>query len=71
MAIGRGGHSRTLLQLLSPQGRLLALDRDSEAVAEGERLAREDGRFSIKHADFAQLTNILDHEGWDQVNGML
>jgi 16S rRNA (cytosine1402-N4)-methyltransferase len=67
---GRGGHSRTLLQQLSPQGRLLALDRDLEAVAEGERLAREDSRFSIKHADFAQLASILDHEGWNQVNGI-
>jgi len=67
---GRGGHSRALLQLLSPQGRLLALDRDPEAIAEGERLAREDDRFSIKHADFAQLASILDHEGWKQVNGV-
>jgi 16S rRNA (cytosine1402-N4)-methyltransferase len=67
---GRGGHSRALLQLLSPQGRLLALDRDPEAVAEGERLAREDCRFSIRHADFARLAHILDCQGWSQVSGI-
>ena len=67
---GRGGHSRALLRLLSPQGRLLALDRDPEAIAEGERLACEDSRFFIKHADFARLADILEHEGWRQVNGI-
>ncbi len=67
---GRGGHSRALLQLLSSQGRLLALDRDPEAVTEGECLALEDDRFSIRHADFAQLSDILEQQGWGQVNGI-
>ncbi len=58
------------MQLLSPQGRLLALDRDPEAVAEGQSLARQDSRFCIQHADFAQLADILEYEGWNQVNGI-
>ena len=36
---GRGGHSRLILSALSPQGRLLAFDKDPQAVAEGQRLA--------------------------------
>lgn len=67
---GRGGHSRQLLARLSEKGRLLAIDRDPEAVAEGERLAAEDSRFTIMHADFAQLGDILDEKEWFQVSGV-
>jgi len=67
---GRGGHSRALLSHLSEQGRLLGLDRDPEAVAEGERLAKEDSRFSIIHSDFGHLEDALADMGWEQVNGI-
>ena len=67
---GRGGHSRQLLALLSEKGRLLAIDRDPEAIAEGERLAAEDARFSIVHSDFARLGDTLDAKGWQQVTGI-
>ena len=55
---GRGGHSRLILSALSPQGRLLAFDKDPQAVAEGQRLAAQDPRFSIRHAGFAQLADM-------------
>ncbi len=55
---GRGGHSRAILEALGPQGRLIALDRDPQAVAEGQRIA--DPRFSISHASFSALGEILD-----------
>jgi len=67
---GRGGHSRALLARLSDKGRLLAIDRDPEAVAAGEALAKEDARFTIRHSDFAQLENSLANEGWEQVTGI-
>jgi len=67
---GRGGHSRALLDRLSDKGRLLAIDRDPEAVAAGEKLANEDVRFIIRHSDFAQLENRLENEGWNQVTGI-
>jgi len=67
---GRGGHSRALLARLSDKGRLLAFDRDSEAVAAGEKLARQDGRFIIRHSDFAQLEKTLESEDWEQVTGI-
>ncbi|AEG92046.1 Candidate S-adenosyl-methyltransferase (division cell wall cluster) [Ramlibacter tataouinensis TTB310] len=53
---GRGGHSRRLLQRLSPQGRLLAFDKDPEAVAEAGRI--QDPRFSIRHQGFARLGEL-------------
>ena len=66
---GRGGHSRAILSALGPQGRLVALDRDPQAVAEGQAIA--DPRFSIFHAHFSQLGEVLDESGIALVNGAL
>ncbi len=52
---GRGGHSRAILAALAEGGRLIAFDKDPEAVAEGERLAAEDPRFAIIHGSFVNL----------------
>jgi len=67
---GRGGHTRALLERLSPEGRLLGLDRDPEAILEGERLAAQDNRFTIQHRAFADLDAALDAAGWPQVQGV-
>jgi len=53
---GRGGHARRILERLGPQGRLLAFDKDPEAVAEAGRIA--DARFSIRHEGFAGLGTL-------------
>ena len=44
---GRGGHSRLLLRMLGPDGRLLGFDKDPMAIATGQALAAEDGRFVV------------------------
>ncbi|WP_028877085.1 16S rRNA (cytosine(1402)-N(4))-methyltransferase RsmH [Teredinibacter turnerae] len=54
---GRGGHSRAVLQKLSPQGRLLAFDKDPEAVAYGRELAGSDNRFSMVHDSFVNMAS--------------
>ncbi len=53
---GRGGHSRALLQRLGPQGRLVAYDKDPEAVQEAARIT--DPRFSIRHAGFRSIGEL-------------
>jgi 16S rRNA (cytosine1402-N4)-methyltransferase len=53
---GRGGHSRLILLRLSPQGRLIAFDKDPQAVAESAAIA--DPRFSIRHEGFAHLGDL-------------
>ncbi len=70
---GRGGHSRLLLSRLSPRGRLVALDRDPEAVAAAATGATrvDDPRFSIHHANFAQMGEVLAALGVDRVQGVL
>ena len=52
---GRGGHSRLILQNLGPDGRLLGFDKDPQAIATGQSLAAEDGRFVIVQRSFAEL----------------
>lgn len=53
---GRGGHSRAILERLSEAGRLIAFDKDAEAVAEAARI--EDARFSIRHQSFDRLGEL-------------
>lgn len=70
---GRGGHSRLLLQRLGPRGRLLAVDRDPQAVAAATTGATRvsDPRFSIHHTSFGQLVPTLAALGVTEVNGLL
>lgn len=67
---GRGGHTKALLARLSGKGRILALDRDPQAIAEGERLAAADARLYIRHRPFADLGAVLDEVGWDVIHGV-
>ncbi len=53
---GRGGHSRLILDRLGPQGKLIAFDKDPDAVAEASRIT--DARFSIRHQGFASLGEL-------------
>ena len=68
---GRGGHSRALLARLSPAGRLVAFDKDPEAVAVGQALAAEDARFAIVHESFADMAEALAALGIHQLDGVL
>jgi len=53
---GRGGHTRRLLERLAPEARLIAFDKDAEAVAEAARIT--DARFSIRHQGFKDLGEL-------------
>jgi 16S rRNA (cytosine1402-N4)-methyltransferase len=66
---GRGGHSRLILQQLGPQGRLIAFDRDPEAVKSAQAI--HDPRFQIIHAPFSELTARLAQMGVTQIDGLL
>lgn len=60
---GRGGHSRAILRRLSARGRLIACDRDPEAIALAHRLAAEDPRFSAVQGRFGALGETLAELG--------
>jgi 16S rRNA (cytosine1402-N4)-methyltransferase len=53
---GRGGHSGLILSRLSAGGRLVAFDKDPEAVAQAARIT--DARFSIRHQGFSHLGEL-------------
>jgi 16S rRNA (cytosine1402-N4)-methyltransferase len=66
---GRGGHSRALLARLAPQGRVVAFDKDPQAVAAAAAIA--DARFTGVHASFASMRERLGAMGISEVHGVL
>jgi 16S rRNA (cytosine1402-N4)-methyltransferase len=63
---GRGGHTAAILQRLSAAGRLLAVDRDPEAVAEARRRFGEDARFAIAQGSFGRLREVAAEAGFER-----
>ncbi len=60
---GRGGHSSALLQELGSEGRLLALDRDIEAVESAvAKHLLSDSRFAIQHCCFSNLVDAVQQQ---------
>ncbi|RJG05041.1 16S rRNA (cytosine(1402)-N(4))-methyltransferase RsmH [Noviherbaspirillum cavernae] len=66
---GRGGHSRRILECLSARGRLIAFDKDPQAIATAAAIA--DSRFEIVHDSFATMAEALAARGVAQVDGVL
>ncbi len=66
---GRGGHSRLILARLGRAGRLIALDRDPQAVVAGREIG--DGRFRILHGRFSRIAELLTGAGVARVDGIL
>jgi 16S rRNA (cytosine1402-N4)-methyltransferase len=61
---GRGGHSRAILDALGEHGRLLALDKDPDAVVSADaRELAQDPRFEIEHASYAELRQQIEKRG--------
>lgn len=62
---GRGGHARAVLSRLGPDGRLLLMDRDPQAIATAQAEFAADPRVSIRHANFSSMAE------WDETAGGL
>ncbi|QDF65675.1 16S rRNA (cytosine(1402)-N(4))-methyltransferase RsmH [Shewanella sp. SNU WT4] len=68
---GRGGHSAQILSRLGPNGRLIAIDRDPQAIAAAQRFA-DDKRFQIVHGGFGQLADYVAELGLTgKIDGIL
>ena len=69
--LGLGGHSEAILTS-SPDTRVLGLDRDREAIRlASARLARFGTRFRAAHANFREISRILDEAGEKEASGVL
>ncbi len=69
---GRGGHAEAILTRLNDHGRLLALDRDPQAVQEARRRFSHDPRLTMTHAPFSMLGEVVAQHGLDaRINGVL
>jgi 16S rRNA (cytosine1402-N4)-methyltransferase len=66
---GRGGHSRAILERLSERGRLIALDRDLDAVQAASAI--DDIRLTVRHSSFGRAAEVLHELGVVEVDGML
>lgn len=70
--LGLGGHAEAILRALSPQGRLLGLDMDPEALfAAEERLKALPGNFRCVHANFRNLAGVLESQRFFPLAGAL
>jgi 16S rRNA (cytosine1402-N4)-methyltransferase len=69
---GRGGHSRRILTQLSEKGRLMAIDKDPQAIQYAQAAFADDERFMIRHGSFSELEKFIEAEGLvGQVSGVL
>jgi 16S rRNA (cytosine1402-N4)-methyltransferase len=66
---GRGGHSRMLLERLGPQGRVVAIDRDPEAIAVARGM--DDPRFVCVQGCLSGIAQVLDELAVVAVDGVL
>jgi 16S rRNA (cytosine1402-N4)-methyltransferase len=68
--LGGGGHTRLLAEIVGPTGRVIAIDRDPEAIKRGaDELAKLPIRFA--QANFCNLPEVLDAVEVDKIDGML
>jgi 16S rRNA (cytosine1402-N4)-methyltransferase len=69
---GRGGHSARMLAQLGENGRLLATDKDPQAIATAKQRFGDDSRFSIVRGSFTMLAAEAEQRGWHgKVDGIL
>jgi 16S rRNA (cytosine1402-N4)-methyltransferase len=70
--LGAGGHAAGILEASAPDGELLGLDRDPQALAIArQRLAGFGGRAHIVHASYLEMAENAQRLGWDKVDGIV
>ncbi|MDH3613604.1 MAG: 16S rRNA (cytosine(1402)-N(4))-methyltransferase RsmH [Gammaproteobacteria bacterium] len=69
---GRGGHSSAILKQMNADGRLIAIDRDPQAIASAAPELTNDSRFTLMRGDFANLATCIGEKGLTgRVDGLL
>lgn len=69
---GRGGHTNLILDRLSEPGRLMAVDRDPDAINAGKARFRDESRLCFRHSEFSNIAILAEEHGWrGRVSGVL
>jgi 16S rRNA (cytosine1402-N4)-methyltransferase len=72
--LGGGGHTEAILERSAPDGRVLGIDTDSQALARvGQRLAEQvrTKRLVLVHGNFAELARMVNEAGFVSLQGVL
>jgi 16S rRNA (cytosine1402-N4)-methyltransferase len=70
--VGAGGHARGILEACAPDGRLLGIDIDPQALMLArENLAPYGQRAHLAQASYSALTEILQNLGWGPIDGLV
>ncbi len=69
---GRGGHSSLILDRLGSSGKLMAVDRDPDAIEAGRARFRNESRLCFRHSEFSRIGELAEEMGWKaRVSGVL
>lgn len=69
--VGSGGHSEAIGEKIKARGRLVCLDRDSEAIRiSRERLSHMGGKVILIKANYAELNRVIHDLGYEKVQGI-
>ena len=68
---GGGGHSQAILDRLSQDGRLICIDKDTDALTACRERFGSDARVSLVHSDYKDFSSVMNDLGIDKVDGIL
>lgn len=71
VTIGYGGHSRAILEKISPDGKLLGIDQDQEALDQLEELSAEYPNLTLVKGNFSKIEKLAKQNGLDKVDVIL
>lgn len=68
--LGGAGHAKGILERISPDGRLIGIDKDAAAIERcAQRLAKHKEQITLVHSDFKQIRDVLQGLGIEQIDG--
>lgn len=71
LTLGKGGHSKLILERLSPKGRLIAIDQDKEAIEAAKENLRDFSNVIFVNSNFENFEKALEDLGLDLIDGAL
>lgn len=71
LTLGKGGHSKEILKKLSPNGLLIGLDQDKDAIKAARENLKDFSNVLYFNENFENIENVLDEAGFNRIDGAL